>query len=156
MRAHAGRDRRELRTGARIVANDLQRTGAAPEPVLLHGLLAGVDPEGRTARLDGMYGEPGRSVRFSFVPALDGEMRRLAGRRVAVRGHGAVDDASDSWTGVHAEAVEGDRSIREPFDREAFLNDPNPKVFDPSEVVKAIKPFDVDEFIRTIYEARRA
>ena len=132
------------------------RSGAAPEPVLLHGLLAEVDPDTRTARLDGMYGEPGRGVRFSFAPSLDGEMRRLAGRRVAVRGHGVIDDVSDRWTGVRAEAVEGDRSIWEPFDREAFLNDPNPKVFDPAEVVKAIEPFDVDEFMRSIREAWRA
>ena len=137
------------------MANDLQRIDAAPEPVLLHGLLAGVDPASRTARLDGVYGEPGHSVRFKFAPALDGEMRQLAGRRVAVRGHGVLDDASDRWVGVHAEAVEGDRSIWEPFDHEAFLNDPNPKVFDPSEVGGAIEPFDVDEFIRIIYEARR-
>ena len=138
------------------MANDLQRIDAASEPALLYGRLAEVDPESRTARLDAVYGEPGHTVRFSFAPALDGEMRRLAGRRVSIRGRGRIDDASDRWTGVHAEAVEGDRSIREPFDREAFLNDPNPKVFDPAEVVKAIEPFGVDEFIRTIYEARRA
>lgn len=138
------------------MANDLQRIDAAPEPALLYGRLAEVDPESRTARLDGAYGEPGRSVRLSFDHALDGEMRRLAGRSVAVRGHGAVDDASDRWASLHAEAVEGDRSMWEPFGREAFLNSPNPKIFDPAQVVKAIEPFGVYEFIRTIYEARRA
>ncbi len=37
---------------------------------------------------------------------------------------------------------------------EAFLNDPNPKIFDPETVVRASEPFDVDEFLRGIYEGR--
>ena len=49
-----------------------------------------------------------------------------------------------------------DRSWNEPFDLEAFLNDPNPKVFDPDKLVTASEPFDVDEFIRIIHESRDA
>ena len=47
-----------------------------------------------------------------------------------------------------------DRSWNEPFDLEAFLNDPNPKIFDPDKVVTASEPFDVDEFNRLIRESR--
>ncbi len=43
----------------------------------------------------------------------------------------------------------------EPFDMEVFLNDPNPNVFDPEKVVRASEPFDVDEFIRFIHDARQ-
>ena len=42
----------------------------------------------------------------------------------------------------------------EPFDLEAFLNSPNPKVFDPQKVVRASEPFDVDEFINFIRATR--
>lgn len=42
----------------------------------------------------------------------------------------------------------------EPFDKEVFLNDANPSVFDPAKVVRASEPFDADEFIRYIHESR--
>ena len=42
----------------------------------------------------------------------------------------------------------------EPFDLEAFLNAPNPRIFDPERVVMASEPFDVDEFVRVIHEGR--
>lgn len=47
-------------------------------------------------------------------------------------------------------------SWREPFDIDALLNDPNPKIFDPDKVVTVSEPFDVDEFIRVIHEGRDA
>ena len=40
------------------------------------------------------------------------------------------------------------------FDLEAFLNAPNPRIFDPERVVTASEPFDVDEFVRVIHEGR--
>lgn len=52
------------------------------------------------------------------------------------------------------EEIRGVRSWNEPFDLEAFLNDPNPKIFDPDKVVPASEPFEVDEFIRVIREGR--
>ncbi len=57
---------------------------------------------------------------------------------------------------AEVEQVSGTRSWREPFDIDALLNDPNPKVFDPDNVVTVSEPFDVDEFIRTIHEGRDA
>ena len=42
------------------------------------------------------------------------------------------------------------RSWSEPFDLDAFRNDPNPKIFDPEKVVTVSDPFDVDEFLRII------
>ena len=82
-------------------------------------------------------------------------MRRLAARHVTVRGSGRFG-GDGRWDSVRVEDIEGDRSMWEPFDREAFLNDPDPKIFDPAEVVGASEPFDVDEFIRVIREGRDA
>lgn len=53
-----------------------------------------------------------------------------------------------------AKKAAADRTWNEPFDLEAFLNDPNPKIFDPDKVVTASEPFDVDEFNRLIRESR--
>ena len=36
----------------------------------------------------------------------------------------------------------------------SFLNDPNPKIFDPEKVVTACEPFDVDRFVGIIHEGR--
>ena len=47
-----------------------------------------------------------------------------------------------------------DRHWSEPFDLEKFLNDPNPKIFDPDKVVTASEPFDVDEFLRFVHHMR--
>ncbi len=44
--------------------------------------------------------------------------------------------------------------LGQPFDVDRFVNDPEPKVFDPNRIVPASEPFDVDEFIRTIHEGR--
>ena len=57
-------------------------------------------------------------------------------------------------TSVHVEQLSETRSGSEPFDLDASLNDRNPKLFDPNDVVTASEPFDVDEFLRGIYEAR--
>ena len=52
------------------------------------------------------------------------------------------------------EQISGTRSYRKPFDMEAFRNNPDPKIFDPDDMVTVSEPFDVDEFLRTIYEGR--
>lgn len=127
---------------------------AAEEPAVLHGLLLEVNWERHTAQLHEPYG-PDPYVRLRFDPDLDDDMRRLATQYVTVRGSGRFGD-DDHWVSVHVEDIEGDRSMREPFDREAFLNDPNPRIFDPAEAVRASEPFDVDEFIRVIREGRAA
>ena len=46
------------------------------------------------------------------------------------------------------------RSWGEPFDMDEFLNDPNPKIFDPDNLVTASEPFDVDEFVAIIHAGR--
>jgi len=44
--------------------------------------------------------------------------------------------------------------LGEPTDMAAFVNNPDPKVFDPDRMVSASEPFDVDEFIRTVHQGR--
>ena len=144
-------DRTPLRIGRARPSN---RPQPVAEPAVLHGLLLEVNWERHTAQLHEPYGTA-RYVQLRFAPALDGDMRRLATQYVTVRGSGRISD-DDHWVSVHVEDIEGDRSMWEPFDREAFLNNPNPRIFDPAEVVKASEPFDVDEFIRVIREGRDA
>ena len=127
--------------------------GEPIEDALLHGWLKEVNWRDRTAQLD--EGD-GTSVPLCFDAALDWEMLRLATSYVKIRGRGRIDDDADRWETVHIEQISGTRSCREPFDREAFLNDPNPRIVDLDDLVTASEPFDVDEFLQTIYEGRRA
>ena len=94
-------------------------------------------------------------MRLRFDDALSEEMLRLATQFVEVRGSGRIND-DDDWTSVHVEELLATRSHFEPFDLDAFLNDLNPKIFNPDEVITASEPFDVDEFVRSIREARDA
>ena len=55
---------------------------------------------------------------------------------------------------IYVEQITGTWSCSEPFDLEAFRDNPNPKIFDPEKVVTVSEPFDVDEFIRAIQEGR--
>lgn len=120
------------------------------EEALLQGWLREVNWDRRTAQI---HDYTGRYVRLRFDGALDGEMLRLATQYVEVRGVGRFDK-DDEWTSVEVEQLSEARSASEPFDLDAFLNDPNRKFFDPDEVVTTSEPFDVDEFLRGIYEAR--
>ena len=122
------------------------------EEALLHGWLREVNWKLRTAQL---HDFTGGYVRLGFDDALDDEMLRLATQYVEVRGAGRFGKDGE-WTRVHVEQLSETRSASEPFDLEAFLNDPNPKLFDPNDMVTAAEPFDVDEFLRGIYEARDA
>ena len=61
-------------------------------------------------------------------------MRRLETQYVEVRGAGRIDDDRDRWIEVWVEELRETRSWREPFDLQAFLDDPNPKLFDPDTV----------------------
>ena len=129
-----------------------ERPAASTETldVCLQGWLKAVDWDRRTAQLH-EYG--GRSVSLRFGLPIDQDMPRLATQYVEVRGHGELNE-HDEWAVVHVEELRETRSHTEPFDLDAFLNDPNPKLFDPDRMVTASEPFDVDEFIRTIYEGR--
>ena len=126
------------------------RTAGESEEALLHGWLKEVNWEQHTAQL---HRSDGRYVQLRFDAALDDDMLQLATQYVEVRGRGRFNK-DDEWTSVQVEGVSGTRSWREPFDLDAFLNDPNPKIFDPEKVVTVSEPFDVDEFIRTIHEGR--
>ncbi len=126
------------------------RPGSEAEEALLHGWLKEVNWDKRTAQL---HQSAGGYVSLRFDEPLDKEMLGLATQYVEVRGRGRFDKDGD-WTTVHAEQLSGARSWREPFDVDAFLNDSNPKIFDPEKVVTASEPFDVDEFIRAIHEGR--
>ena len=90
------------------------------------------------------------------LPALGDDMRRLATEYVEVRGRGRFDK-HDRWTTVEVEQVSGTRSWREPFDIDAFLNDPNPKIFDPEKVVTIdISDEAFEDFQHAIHEGRDA
>ena len=117
---------------------------------LLHGWLREVNWHQRTAQLHDYHGE---FVRLRFGADLDESMRQLATQFVEIRGHGRIN-AKDEWTSIQVEQLSPAGARNEPFDTESFLNDPNPRVFDPSQVVRTSEPFDVDEFIRYIHEAR--
>ena len=120
------------------------------EQALLSGWLREVDWAKRRARLhrsDGPY------IRLAFDAALDDEMHRLANTYVEVRGSGSFD-ALDRWRTVQVEQLASAHSGNEPFDVERFLNAPNPKVFDANKMVTASEPFDADEFLSVIRQAR--
>ena len=122
------------------------------EEAILHGWLKEVNWDTRTAALHCFRDQ---KVQLRFGRSLDEELRRSANRFVTVRGHGQFDKY-ERWKYVTIETIEGDHSSSEPFDLEAFLNNPAPKIFDPKKVVRASEPFDVDEFIRFIREGRDA
>ena len=66
-------------------------------------------------------------------------------------GRGWISD-EDEWIVINIEKII--LSSSEVRTVEEILNDPNPKLFDPDTVVTAREPFDVDEFVRIIYEGR--
>ncbi len=123
----------------------------AMERALVHGRLRAVDWEERTAKLVPYQGRP---IDLRFDASHDRQMLELAMQYVEVRGQGRFD-SYDQWRYIQVEEVRGTRSWNEPFDLEAFLNDPNPKIFDPDKVIRASEPFDVDEFIQFIKSSRK-
>ena len=121
------------------------------ESATLYGRFEAVNVDKRTAQLH-RYGDEGY-VSLRFAEPLDREMVRLATRYVEVRGVGKFDDAGD-WTTVRVDAINAADTGGEPFDLDAFLNDPNPKIFRSESVIRASEPFDVDAFNRSIREGR--
>jgi hypothetical protein len=120
-----------------------------PEPALIQGRLCEVDPKLRTAKIDAYF--DGR-VPLRFAASLEREMLRLEAKFVKVWGRGWIDDAADKWVVIEVEKIVRPRTRT----IDEILNDPNPRIFDPDNVVTASEPFDVDEFLRGIYEARKA
>ena len=127
--------------------------GGEAEDALLSGWLKEVNWDQRSAQL---HDTGGGQVRLRLGPALDDEMRRLATEHVEVRGSGRLDK-HDQWTSVEVDSASATGSWREPFDLEAFLNNPNPKIFDPEKVVTIDLPDEEWEaFNRAIREGREA
>ena len=53
-------------------------------------------------------------------------MRNLATKFVRVAGKGRIND-NDAWTTVKVEEISATSSWKEPFNLDAFLNDPKPQ-----------------------------
>ena len=121
------------------------------ERAVLHGWLKEVNWNRRTAQLH-RYGVKGH-VRLRFAESLDLEMVRLATRYVEVSGVGRFN-ANGDWTSIQVDEINAADSGGEPFDLDAFLNNPNPKIFRSEDIVRASEPFDVDAFNRSIREGR--
>ncbi len=125
--------------------------GPGREEALLYGWLNAVNWDKHTAQLH-RSGEG--YVKLSFNPSLEDEMRHLATQFVEVRGHGGFNKYGD-WTTVLVYQIEGTRSWREPFDMERFLNNPNPKIFDPDKMVTIeLSDEEWESFNRAIREGR--
>ncbi len=123
---------------------------ALAEPVLLYGHLQGVDMSRRTAQLRLYKDEP---VNLEFDAGLASAMGTLATEYVKVTGCGWFSNP-ETWPTVHVEQISRAGGRGQPFDVKEFLNRPNPKRFDPGQVVAASEPFDVDDFIQVIREGR--
>jgi len=120
------------------------------EEALLQGWLREVNWHRGTAQL---HDYAGSFVRLRFSEEHAGDMQRLARLHVEVRGRGQFNQKGD-WTPVTVEEIRTTHPFGEPFDMDEFLNDPNPKIFEPDNLVTASEPFDVDEFVNIIHSGR--
>ena len=83
----------------------------------------------------------------------DAAMRRLTGQFVEIAGLG-VEEVNGGWQLVYVNRVTGTRPWWKAFDTDELSNKSSQKVFRSEDVVVASEPFDVDEFIGMIHEAR--
>lgn len=131
-------------------ASSAVRSVPQSEEVLLQGWLREVNWHRGTAQL---HDYTGSFVPLRFSEEHAEEMQRLARQHVEVRGHGKLNQKGD-WMPVTVEQISAGRSWGEPFDMDKFLTDPDPKIFDPNNLVTASEPFDVDEFVNIIHSGR--
>ena len=141
----------EFRRTLRRTKRD-QVVGHQEKGAIVHGWLKEVNWDRRTAQL---HRSVSNYIQLRFDAAHDGNMQRLVTRYVEVRGQGKFTNDGD-WQTIYVKSISETRSWREPFDLDEFLNDPNPKMFDPEKIVTASQPFDVDEFVGAIHEGRDA
>lgn len=121
------------------------------EPALVEGRLMEVNWACGTAELHFI---PQRVVPLRFDPVLNDDMRRLATQHVEIRGRGRFKD-NDEWDIICVDQITCTRSWSEPFDLDAFRNDPNPKIFDPEKVVAIdLTEEEWEAFHRVICEGR--
>ena len=118
---------------------------------ILYGSLKEINWDNRTAQLHRVGVEAHVKLRFSA--GFDDVMRNHATEFVKIKGRGIINK-NDKWTTVKVEEISRTRSHEQEFDLESFLADPNPKIFDPNDIVTSSEPFDVDAFIASIHEAR--
>ena len=121
-----------------------------PQEAVLYGWLKAVDWSRHKAQLHPYCDSP---VQLRFGPGLDEDMVRFATQYVKVRGRGRFNK-NDEWQYVQVERIGRADDWGKPFDAEALLNNPNPRIFRSDDVLRASEPFDVDEFIRIIHEGR--
>ena len=141
----------EVSRRVKVGRSDLSaKRNTGEEIALLYGWLSAVNWDRHTAQLR-VYGNRNVSLRFS--PALHDQMLDCATQFVEVRGRGRFNNR-DQWQYVQVERLRKSNQEGQPFDLEAFLSNPNPKIFDPDTVTRASEPFDVDEFIQFIKSSR--
>ena len=131
----------------------MQPPPASDEATHLFGWLKEVNWAQRTAQF---YRYSGECVRLRFGAALNDEIRRLTKRHVAVIGYVRFDQ-DDTCPTVQVEQIRTPRAEGKPFDLEAFRNDPNPKVFDPDNMVTIdLTDEEWASYSRAIRESREA
>lgn len=119
--------------------------GMVVEPILIHGRVRSIDLGSRTAEFDWLGGK--RLLRFG--PEIGPEIEELKDRFVEVQGLGTYDR--------NGRLVEIDlTAIRHESDEiDQLLSDGQWRRFNPDDLVRTDEPFDVDDFLHDIYEARR-
>ena len=126
--------------------NEFQHLGE-PEFAFIFGHLVDVAPIQGTAVLEAYVDS---RIPLRFDRSFQEEMLRLENKFVLVKGRGWIS-AEDRWIAIIIEEIDAPPPSRT---AEEILNDPNPKIFDPNTIPRATQPFDVDEFLRVIYEGR--
>ena len=117
-------------------SNEFQCLGES-EPALIHGRLEDVDAKKGTAIVTAYMDS---RIPLRFDAPLEGEMLKLEGKFVKVKGHGWFDD-DDEWIAVVVEEI---GPPPRPRTIEEIMDDPNPKFFDPDTIPRASEPFDDD------------
>lgn len=144
----------DLKEGC-VVTVSVSDDEAAPvvEEALLAGWLKEVDLHNGTARL---HDAGGGHVSLRFDPSQAEEMRRLTGQYVEARGSGRFNDQGE-WTTVLVEQLRETQAWSEPFDLDALLNNPEPKIFNPDDLVRIdLTDEEWEAFNRAIREGREA
>ena len=118
--------------------------------VFLQGWLMAVDCDLRTAELHECESE---FIPLQFSQSLSATMRRLTGHFVEIAGL-SIEEVNGGWQSVYVNRVAGTRPWWKTFDADELSNKSGQKVFRSEDVVVAGEPFDVDEFIGMIHEAR--
>ena len=120
-----------------------------PETAIAYGRLIDVDAERGCATLD-VY--PNERIPLRFDDSMKDETLKLNQKYVKVNGHGWYDD-DDNCVAVVIEKLE--YPAAKPFDLDEFLNDPNPKLFDPDEAPKLeMSDEEWDAFEDALWDAR--